>query len=140
MALSMNWIIKKGVNMKTLLGVLISIVFLGISAQADQVLGSTTIDRHGFMDVDTIVLNPAVCGLREIQMQITQRPARIDSLSVQYADGRWDVLDVHDDFYHGEVSRWYGLRDGSNCVRKIAVAGDSKGLPFKKALATFVGR
>jgi hypothetical protein len=129
----------KGFIMNKFLGVLFSIIFLGLSAQADTVLGSTLLDRDGF-DMDTVVLNPMQCDIRAVQMQITQRSAKIRSFSVQYDDGRWDMLDVMEEFNRGETSRWYGLRDGANCIKKISIVGDSGGMPFKKALVTFVGR
>ena len=113
----------------------------GLSAQAAQLLGSTHLARH-YTDLDVIKMTPAKCGLKKIKLKVTKRKADIEEIAVQYAaTGNWDFLPVRKNFKRGSESRWIDLRGNNNrCIKKIAVVGDSDGLPFRQAKITVFGK
>ncbi len=105
-----------------------------------EILGSTKLARH-HTDVDAIIFKELKCGLSEIQLKITDRPADIDHIYVQYGNGNFDELIVRDRIRRGGSSRFINLRgEGERCLRKIVVIGDSEGLPGKRAEVEVYGK
>jgi Protein of unknown function (DUF2541) len=105
-----------------------------------ELLGTTKLARH-HTDVDAIRFGELKCGLSEIQLKITDRPADIDHIYVQYGNGNFDELVVRDRIRRGGSSRWINLRgEGDRCLRKIVVIGDSEGLPGRRAEVQVYGK
>jgi len=126
----------------------IAMFLLTISSQAmsfDKImqpepLGSTKLARH-YTDTDDIKFEELKCGLSEVQLQITNRPADIDHIYVQYGNGNFDELNVRERIRRGGSTRWINLRGpGERCIKRIVVIGDSEGLPGRRAEVKVYGK
>jgi hypothetical protein len=120
---------------------LITAATLALSIQAADLLGSTHLARH-HTDRDVIKLTPAKCGLTKIKLKVSKRKADVEEIAVQYAaTGRWDMLSVRNNFRRGSSSRWIDLRGNKNrCIKKIAIVGDSDGLPLRRSKISVYGK
>jgi hypothetical protein len=127
------------IKMKVGFFALMALVMI-IEAQAAEFLGKTRLARHRD-DRDLIHFVVPKCGISEVQLQVDVRPAEIDHVAVQFANGNWDYLAVRDRFARGSRSRWIDLRGpGERCLKKILIIGDSDGLPGRQSHISVYGR
>lgn len=104
-----------------------------VEASASEFLGKTRLARHRD-DVDAINFVIPKCGFSELKLTVDVRPADIDHVAVQFANGNWDYLHVRDRFERGSSSRWINLRGlGDRCIKRMLIIGDSEGAPGRQA-------
>jgi hypothetical protein len=84
--------------------------------------------------------NPRVSSLR---FTVSEHPAQIDRLKVEFHNGETVELQVKDHFKAGGSSRWLDMPGDKRCVAKIIVVGDAdtvRKTPKKQSQVAFFGR
>ena len=84
--------------------------------------------------------NPRVSSLR---FTVSDYPAEINRLMVEFHNGQRTELQVKDHFKTGSSSRWLDMPGDKRCVAKIVVVGDAdtvRKAPKKQSKVTFYGK
>ncbi len=108
-------------------------------------LGSVRLADNTDRDVITLPRckdspNPLVSSLR---LTVSEHPAEINLLMVEFQNGEKTQLDVKDHFKAGGSSRWLDMPGDKRCVARIVVVGDAdtaRKTPKKQAKVTFYGK
>jgi hypothetical protein len=80
-----------------------------------------------------------VCNIEQVRLRVDQDSARIDYISVRFANGSSQRLNVRANFAEGSTSVWKDLPGKNRCIRSFTVVGASSSHP-RDAIVTLIGR
>lgn len=84
-------------------------------------LGGTKLDFH--RDPDQIRLSEPMCGIKALKLHVALNPVKVDFLSVTFANGETQRLDLKDVLKANSESRWMDFVGDERCISSVQIVG-----------------